>query len=79
MKPSILSIPFFLLSAADYASAVHFNIRGRPRTRRLSSDTLGRRANVTGTSSVSDVSDVQYDTDITLGGQSFTVQIDTGR
>ena len=79
MKPSILSIPLFLLSAADYASAVHFIIRGRPRTRRLSSDILGRRANVTGTSSVSDVSDVQYDTDITLGGQSFTVQIDTGR
>ena len=80
MKPVLLGVvPLFLLSASDLAHAAHFSIRGRPRSRHSSPHELARRANITGTTSVSDVGDVQYDTDITLGGTTFTVQIDTGR
>lgn len=39
---------------------------------------LGRRASMTG-STLSDSSDIEYYTNITLGGQSFKVLIDTGR
>ncbi|OBZ68699.1 putative aspartic-type endopeptidase CTSD [Grifola frondosa] len=39
---------------------------------------LQRRASVTGSTTVADVGNVEYTTDITLGGSQFTVQIDTG-
>ena len=78
MRSTLLAVPLFLLSAHDLANAARLALRGRPRTRHSFGD-LARRANISGTTSVSDIGDVQYDTDITLGGQTFTVQIDTGR
>ncbi|TBU47411.1 acid protease [Dichomitus squalens] len=76
MRPASLAIPFFFGLACDLASAVRLNIHERPRARPTSE--LARRAGIVGTSSVSDVGDVEYTTDITLGGKKFTVQIDTG-
>jgi hypothetical protein len=40
---------------------------------------LQRRGNLFGTTSLADSSDVQYKTNLSLNGQSFLVEIDTGR
>ncbi|KAI1794874.1 acid protease [Ganoderma leucocontextum] len=79
MKPSSLAIPLLLGMASDLVGAARLNIRGRPRPRFASSGAgFVRRASIVGGSSVSDVGDVEYVTDIKLGGITFSVQIDTG-
>ena len=78
MKPSSLSIPLLLGLVSDLAGAARLNIRGRPRSSSASSG-LVRRASIVGSTSVSDVGDVEYVTNIQLGGKTFNVQIDTGR
>ncbi|KAI0755224.1 acid protease [Daedaleopsis nitida] len=77
MKPSIFATSLSLLFAIDIASAARFKVHARPRPRRLSGE-LARRASIVGNTSVANVGDVQYISDITLGGQKFSVQIDTG-
>ncbi|KAI0769917.1 acid protease [Fomes fomentarius] len=64
MKPSPLALPLFLLYASDLVGAARHE--------------LARRADIVGNTSVSNVGDVEYLTDIKLGGQNFSVQIDTG-
>ena len=78
MKPSTLAAPLVLLSASALILASRFEIYGRPRSKQLSG-ALARRASIVGNTSVSNVGDVEYLTDITLGGKTFSVQIDTGR
>ncbi|PIL22833.1 hypothetical protein GSI_15528 [Ganoderma sinense ZZ0214-1] len=80
MKPSSLSVPLLLALVSDLAGAARLNLRGRPRSRFASSSAAGlvRRASIVGSTSVSDVGDVEYVTNIQLGGKTFSVQIDTG-
>ena len=77
--PLSLSL-ILLLSSYDLVNAARFSIHARPKQRRISGGSrFDRRASVVGNTSVGDVGDVEYTTDITLGGKKFTVQIDTGR
>ena len=78
MKSLSLAAPLVLLSACDLGLAAHFGIYARPRSKQPSGG-LARRASIVGNTSVSNVGDVEYLTDITLGGKTFSVQIDTGR
>ncbi|KAI0662199.1 acid protease [Cubamyces menziesii] len=76
--PLSLSL-ILLLSSYDLVNAARFSIHARPKQRRISGGSrFDRRASVVGNTSVGDVGDVEYTTDITLGGKKFTVQIDTG-
>ncbi|KZT67267.1 acid protease [Daedalea quercina L-15889] len=67
--PLLLS---FLALPTELVGAIRFDVQGR-RSRHLQ-----RRASVTGTSGLTDSSDIQYYVNITLGGQDFQVEIDTG-
>ncbi len=78
MKSSSFAIPLLLLSACDLTLASRLGIYARPRSKQLSG-AFARRASIVGNTSVSNVGDVEYLTDITLGGKKFSVQIDTGR
>ncbi|KAI0373720.1 acid protease [Pilatotrama ljubarskyi] len=77
MKASPLAISLVLLYASELTGATRLKLYGRPAPRHVGG-VLGRRASVVGNTSVGDLGDVQYNTDITLGGQNFSVQIDTG-
>ncbi|EKM51672.1 uncharacterized protein PHACADRAFT_261953 [Phanerochaete carnosa HHB-10118-sp] len=66
---SLLALP------VDLADAVRVGITGR---RSLALSKLHRRASLTGTTGLADSSDITYTTNITLGGNSFSVIIDTG-
>ncbi|KAI0632396.1 acid protease [Trametes polyzona] len=77
MKAAPLVLSLVLLSSTEFASALRLGLRGEPRPRRVGGG-LDSRATVAGNTSVGDVGDVRYVTDITLGGQHFSVQIDTG-
>jgi len=72
LPASLLS--FILLG--DFACAIRLEFEGRhiPADRRG----LGRRSSLTGSSPLGDSADLQYTTNITLGGESFQVLIDTG-
>lgn len=67
-----------LLAVQDLAAAFRLGLRGTPSkrtTRRLS-----RRGNISGgASTLTDSSDIQYSTNLTMNGQSFNCLIDTGR
>ncbi|TFK87338.1 acid protease [Polyporus arcularius HHB13444] len=77
MKSSSFAIPLLLLSACDLTLASRLGFYARPRSKQLSG-AFARRASIVGNTSVSNVGDVEYLTDITLGGKKFSVQIDTG-
>ncbi|RPD62708.1 acid protease [Lentinus tigrinus ALCF2SS1-7] len=77
MKPSSLAASLLLLASSDLILASRFGIYGRPRSKQPSGE-LARRASIVGNTSISNVGDVEYLTDITLGGKKFSVQIDTG-
>ncbi|KAI0647783.1 acid protease [Trametes meyenii] len=77
MKPSLLPLSLLSFCLNELAGAVRLGLHGRPRPRRVGG-TLENRADVVGNASVGNLGDVEYTTDITLGGQKFTVQIDTG-
>jgi predicted aspartyl protease len=68
---SLLTLSF----ACNLAVAVHFPVIGSSIQRR----SLDKRADVLGSASLNNTNDVHYETNITLGGVSFTVLIDTGR
>jgi hypothetical protein len=76
MRYSILALStlYFLQSWGQSAAKV-VPITGRVRTGQ--SQKLSRR--IIGSAALSDDQDVQYLTNITLGGQSVQVSIDTGR
>ncbi|KAJ7636236.1 aspartic peptidase domain-containing protein [Roridomyces roridus] len=65
------SSPFPFILLAGLVSAARFDIEGR----RQHGRPLGKRA---GISSLSDLSNIDYRTNITVAGQSFSVIIDTG-
>lgn len=75
MKPSPLALPLLLLYASHLVNAARFDVYGKPRSRHE----LARRADIVGNTSVSNKGDIEYLTDIKLGGLKFNVQIDTGR
>ncbi|KAK0187821.1 aspartic peptidase domain-containing protein [Armillaria mellea] len=70
------SIFFALLCLTSYSSGLQLKIEGqrnvRPRQELL------QRGNMDGAAALSNNADVAYYTNLTLGGQLFTVQIDTG-
>ena len=75
-----------LLDELPLAQALKFPVEGRvvglearDERRARSLGRLGRRASISGTPDLSNVGNVQYQTNITLNGQQFKVLIDTGR
>lgn len=68
-------LTFILLG--DFACALRLNFEGRRTT--AESRGLQRRGSLAGTSPLGDSADLQYTTNITVGGVSFEVLIDTGR
>ncbi|KAI8978776.1 acid protease [Trametes punicea] len=80
MQDLPLSLTFLLLLWSyelPGAHAARLTLRGRPRQRRVGNG-LDRRASIVGNTSVGDAGDIDYSTDITLGGKKFSVLIDTG-
>ncbi|KAK0441623.1 aspartic peptidase domain-containing protein [Armillaria borealis] len=71
-----ISVFFALLCLAGYSSGLQLKIEGqrniRPRHELL------RRGNFDGTAGLNNIKDIGYYTNLTLGRQLFTVQIDTG-
>ncbi|KAI9059263.1 acid protease [Trametes sanguinea] len=81
MKPSPLALSLLVLLCSTYelleAHALRLSLHGRPRPKHPRGR-LGKRAGVVGNTSVGDAGDIDYTTDVTLGGKKFSVQIDTG-
>ena len=78
MQPGALPLLLSLLALpADLADAVRIGISGQRRT--PAAHGLHRRATLNGTTGLNDGSGVTYTTNITLGGNEFSVIIDTGR
>lgn len=76
MRPTL--IPFLCSLATlpvDLAEAVRLGIQGKHNL----ASRLQNRATLTGSTSLNDSSNIQYTTDINLGGTRFAVIIDTGR
>ncbi|PSR78177.1 hypothetical protein PHLCEN_2v7509 [Hermanssonia centrifuga] len=79
MKSHILPfliISSFLALATNLAEAARLGLQGK-RIHPIRSG-INRRASLTGTTSLNDTQDINYTTNITLGGNQFTVIIDTG-
>jgi hypothetical protein len=75
-----LKLPASLLAfvlLGDFSCALRLNFEGR----RIPLDRRGlqRRGSLAGSSPLDDSADLQYTTNITIGGASFDVLIDTGR
>ncbi|KAI0826793.1 acid protease [Trametes gibbosa] len=77
MRPAPLAFSLVLLCSSELAAAVRLSLHGEPRPPRRRGN-LAARTTVAGNTSVANVGDVKYLTDITLGGQKFSIQIDTG-
>ncbi|OSD06863.1 acid protease [Trametes coccinea BRFM310] len=72
-----------LLDELPLAQAIRFPVEGRiggfsNQNAARNLGRLGRRASITGTPDLSNVGNVQYQTNITLNGQQFKVLVDTG-
>ncbi|KAF9220897.1 acid protease [Gyrodon lividus] len=75
MRPSLL-LPFGFLSAVTGNHTTHLQLSGRTGS---SSAELHRRGSVTGTIvQLGDSQNIQYLTNVTLNGASFSIMIDTG-
>lgn len=74
---SLLCCIFLGSLVNDLAYALRLDMHGRQPDLRADSP-LVRRGNIFGQSALNDSSDIQYTTNITLGGQQFSVLIDTG-
>ena len=75
MKPSPHSLLLAaLLSSASHVAAVHLSLRGQLES--APAPALARRGHISG---LNNGQNVNYYTNITLGGQDFSVLIDTGR
>lgn len=74
MKLPVLSVLNLVLLYALNTNAVKFKTVGR-RTKPVG---LARRGNLAGSSPLTDNADISYYTNITMGGKSFNVLIDTG-
>jgi hypothetical protein len=70
MKSAVLLSSLLLLW--DVAAALRLPVVGKRSLER-------RASSITGTAALTDDTDVEYTTNITLGGVQFTVLIDTGR
>ena len=68
---------FALLCLASYSSGLQLKIEGQRNVR--PGHELLRRGNMDGTVALNNTADLTYYTNLTLGGQLFTVTIDTGR
>ena len=73
MAQTLLPLTLFFVFLG-FSHAYHFSIQGRQLRSRL-----GRRGNTIGTLALSDQNDITYLTNVTLGGELFTIVIDTGR
>ncbi|PBK75119.1 acid protease [Armillaria solidipes] len=71
-----ISMFFALLCLAGYSSGLQLKIEGKRNVRPRHE--LLRRGNMDATVALSNDADLKYFTNLTLGGQLFTVQIDTG-
>lgn len=69
MKLSVLGLALLVSPAVN---ALHIRAVGRR-------NPLRRRTSISGVSPLVDSADIQYYTNLTMGGQQFTVMIDTGR
>ncbi|KAJ6508387.1 aspartic peptidase domain-containing protein [Mycena sanguinolenta] len=72
LPPSLLALVFL----ADCSCALRLNFEARQIP--AESRGLHRRSSLAGSSPLGDNADLQYTTNITVGGDSFTVMIDTG-
>lgn len=79
MRLSTVSTLSLLVISSPLALAVRFQVEGRRSLPEASFPSLARRGNVAGSSPLNDSADISYVTNITLGGSSFSVLIDTGR
>ncbi len=70
-----VSVFFALLCLAGYSSGLRLKIEGQRNVRHE----LLRRGNMDGTVALSNDADLTYYTNLTLGGQLFSVQVDAGR
>ncbi|KIP08626.1 hypothetical protein PHLGIDRAFT_34907 [Phlebiopsis gigantea 11061_1 CR5-6] len=76
MRSPVLPLVCSLLALpVDLADAVRIGLTGH---RTPARHNLQRRATLTGTTTLTDTSDITYTTNITLGGNQFSVIIDTG-
>ncbi|KAK0487697.1 aspartic peptidase domain-containing protein [Armillaria novae-zelandiae] len=71
-----ISVLFSLLCLASCSLGLQLKIEGRRNVRPRHE--LLRRGGMGGTASLSNTADLEYTTNLTLGGQLFTVEIDTG-
>ena len=77
LAPSLLLYLSFLLDEVPIAHAIRLPLRARMGG--FGNSGLARRASLTGTPDLTNQGNMQYQTNITLNGQSFQVLIDTGR
>ena len=77
MRPPTLPLLLSSLLAltAEQADAVRLGLRGK----HVRQSHLQRRASLDGTTVLNNTANIQYATNITMGGSPFTVIIDTGR
>jgi hypothetical protein len=73
MKSAVLLSSLFVIW--DVVAAVRLPIVGKRHPRNLER----RASNILGTAALTDDTDVEYTTNITLGGVQYSVLIDTGR
>ncbi|KAK0187819.1 aspartic peptidase domain-containing protein [Armillaria mellea] len=67
---------FAMLCLSSYSSGLQLKIEGQRNVR--TRHELLRRGNIDGTAVLDNINDLHYYTNLTLGGQLFTVEIDTG-
>lgn len=77
LAPSLLLYLSCLLDELPIAQAIHLPLRARMGG--FGDGGLARRASLTGTPDLTNQGNMQYQTNITLNGQTFQVLIDTGR
>ena len=76
MKPTLAPLLWSLAALpVDLAEAVRLGIQGKSTL----ASRLQSRATLTGETTLNDTYNIQYTTNITLGGSQFLVIIDTGR
>jgi hypothetical protein len=88
MKPSPLFASSLLLSTLSWStipcSAIKLKLNGKRTPRHefhgvgVARETYDKRGSLKGSSPLNNSADISYYTDLTLGGQSFEVLIDTG-
>lgn len=77
MKFSTTSLLLVTAAITTHTEATRIPVRGIRRT--IPEWTITKRSNLWGAGSLTDQNDIEYLTNITLGGAPFSVIVDTGR